>query len=1519
MKGLNPINMKIYLTGDSLVIEKNDVKTYHTKSEGLSLTYNSVTGLVGVYPIQDPVGIDTYQRQNGSKYATFADLESDIGDFFTKTVTVTGGGGGGTTDPDVVDRLNNLETEVNRLATHPNMADADVFSYSGGTPPTLPADKNAYYVTVHGMMTAKHITLPANAKTGVVVSIDNQDKTDIPSLTFAPVQGETIDGVPIDDESIPAGNLVFLIKTDTGWVTGFSGYIPKTLNSIIDSIKLKLTGSLHTIGDIEAALRDRLHTFAEIRNEGFLESVRVKKTGGSTYQAKGLEFTGPEIVTFDSGTNIAKIDSSSVFSALIKEYGVNGRVRFDDNTKHFFFEVKQPDGSWLKKAEIGGSLIIDTVKFEESSEKPIVKANELGLYSKMVQVPAHKNTSAHQALRPFFVLNSGEEVPLVGVWGGKLRIPQPDGSDEYAAFESDITPAKIVGYITQELGNEDWKSGGSGSVPQSVLNDVAANKAELARLKTNIGQDAESVYTYRGSTAPTDLNNEKHKAYYLSFFNVGKGLVIDMPNPVDDLETGAVFCIDNNDKNNFFMLEPPIGETINGKSDQLKIRPSSVAFLVKAGTDWNVAFSGYLPPNLDTLVKAVQAKLPSGSTGPTIDEIQAQLKDRLHTFREIQNEFNNQLHTFDSIDSELKSRGYNKGMSSEWGLSDTSTVDPTTFIGNIIDANEYITPNPALGNQYIVFVVSEELGELVNGYDVNGEVKEFTVTSFDKSNRRYNLLVSKEVLDMSTNPRIHLNLDISKISGGLELDDGIINVTDIKKINVRGSKVENVGTGEINLINGVNVHMDAPDVQFGNAVTNELIVMPPLRVWDDDSDPTVNHAVRMELKPGTFASIASPSFLGYISGGQSIVGKLNTVEVHHEGAIWFDDVIVPASTYLFTDRANKAYGIQDYGDDDPNISGGVNFLIAFRVGMIGKAAKDGKVRIALVNKGFTPFSDEQGYLLDVNGNPLAVEKTYKKDDELGVLEVIGIVNAKGLKEFRCVVADDFENEIITLADRTENGTALMIQSIGHDKIVPEDKGKTSNALQQYELDNNQNIEFSSHYLGADRMTLAWVVKQDIPIKIGTTAQGEVLADGFSLYNLAPMRAGVQGGYVVLGDDGSNICDFYFGKIFDSEETQMLRGKEIDVTAILINKSNSFIVSLMKWTGKPDEFNKAIYANRDNGSLVFNTGWTEADSMFISEEALQDEHTVTDKFTVPSDANNYAIVIIPAQAEQPMSLKLKELKVDVSDPFTGFIIKDTEMRGESHLAFDEEYKELVQDNQGFDGLRYTINNDADGQPIPCGMIKKGSAKVSIDSTVNQIAGSSAKGGDGAIKFDTDGEATINTELLIWNEQATASTVTFWWALVSPDGGTYSKVPESETTFTVAKGSIPTKFTMKQFSTVVAQGDRIALRASSSVADGVFIESTGAKNPMVVTKVRFKELISSSDAPDLVVPEDFDTNDFDVDADGKIKIRNAQYIQDRLDQIDSDVVITDAAKKAGFYIELDVTMDGRPSLSAKQRKI
>lgn len=186
------------------------------------------------------------------------------------------------------------------------------------------------------------------------------------------------------------------------------------------------------------------------------------------------------------------------FASTVEEFGGDGRIKFDTVNKHFHFEVKQPDGSWLTKAEIGASLIIDTVKFEESTEKPTVKPNEVGLFSKLVTVPdSYGSSTTHQALRPFMILNNGAEVPLVGVWQNELRIPMDNGSNEYAAFKSEITPAKIVGYINQQLGNQNWQSGGGTSSP-----DTAAQIRD--KLTSLQGDDRLSIFAIKDNIYEED-------------------------------------------------------------------------------------------------------------------------------------------------------------------------------------------------------------------------------------------------------------------------------------------------------------------------------------------------------------------------------------------------------------------------------------------------------------------------------------------------------------------------------------------------------------------------------------------------------------------------------------------------------------------------------------------------------------------------------------------------------------------------------------------------------------------------------------------------------------------------------------------------------------------------------------------------------------------------------------------------------------------------------------------------------
>lgn len=198
----------------------------------------------------------------------------------------------------------------------------------------------------------------------------------------------------------------------------------------------------------------------------------------------------------------------------------------------------------------------------------------------------------------------------------------------------------------------------------------------------------------------------------------------------------------------------------------------------------------------------------------------------------------------------------------------------------------------------------------------------------------------------------------------------------------------------------------------------------------------------------------------------------------------------------------------------------------------------------------------------------------------------------------------------------------MIQAITSEE-------KTGYGLLQFENDTNQNIEFSSHYLGVDRMTLAYLnTRTETPAAYAAGINFSS-ADGWRLINPNGIKVGVVDGHTHIQDDGAHIADFNFGKIFSAEETQMLRNKDIHVTVTLVDKDAGFRVALMKWTGKPDEYTPEISTTRDSGgSPTFQTNWSQADTLFVSEDAVVGDHTLSKVMTVPADANNYAIIIYP---------------------------------------------------------------------------------------------------------------------------------------------------------------------------------------------------------------------------------------------------------------------------------------------------
>ncbi|MES1923116.1 hypothetical protein MHBO_004657, partial [Bonamia ostreae] len=141
----------------------------------------------------------------------------------------------------------------------------------------------------------------------------------------------------------------------------------------------------------------------------------------------------------------------------------------------------------------------------------------------------------------------------------------------------------------------------------------------------------------------------------------------------------------------------------------------------------------------------------------------------------------------------------------------------------------------------------------------------------------------------------------------------------------------------------------------------------PLESYLNPDAPGTNPQIKLLIKHDYFEPKKSPCYLAYLKEEEE------------------------------TDRTNKAFGIQEWDEKDPNITGGSYFLVAFIATLRGTAPNDGFVRIGLVNKGLTPSAPNKGYFLDVNGDPMVSEIQYKSGDKLGQVMISGIVNAKGLE------------------------------------------------------------------------------------------------------------------------------------------------------------------------------------------------------------------------------------------------------------------------------------------------------------------------------------------------------------------------------------------------------------------------------------------------------------------------------------------------------------------------------------------
>lgn len=629
--------------------------------------------------------------------------------------------------------------------------------------------------------------------------------------------------------------------------------------------------------------------------------------------------------------------------------------------------------------------------------------------------------------------------------------------------------------------------------------------------------------------------------------------------------------------------------------------------------------------------------------------------------------------------------------------------------------------------------------------------------------------------------------------------------------------------------------------QWGDYATvtavDDISLLYPLEVIQGRSGPNTPTpgAAVMSINPQAYEPQHGNSCLVKLDMVTSVAGQ-------HPHTIYMPEEVVPTGEYFHLNTQAKGIDVQDSTGGDTSVTGGQMTEALVKLSFQDIAPEDGTVTAWLEYKDPSNPIDKK-ILTDVNGHPMAVSKHIGSGESIGDFIIAGAFMAKATQPLKVVVETSFNVNSKVALDPVNTMLCLNQFSNGYETSVA-----------RIEFLHRAGLQITPAIQKFDNKMLALskelrLVNQVLTI-IGVGDGGDTLNE-FGVQNLTPVGVKIENDTFTVKDTGA-IADFYVDTLIDNTHTRMLRGKQIASAITISNPDTAFEYEAYKWTGKPDHVTQ-VYSARNNGSIVINDGWSVIKGVFIAEQASGNSYGHTLTFDVPEDANNILILVRPQVSQSPLTLELSEFDWGATTNFTGYVEIERYNSHEQHLRFDETYAEYLLNSEGYQSLRYTINNTPPtGNPMPVGKLGKGKAPVTIDHTVNQVSGSQVPQFDGAIKFTKDGEASISKSYNVWNEQGTDNTVTFWDVLIDVDGNE-TKIPESEKTFTVPKntGAPGTVYTIPAYAVDVEAGQRIGGRASTNKPDGAYVQTQNASEFLVQTVVDFKELISTvSDNTDLV---------------------------------------------------------------------
>lgn len=541
---------------------------------------------------------------------------------------------------------------------------------------------------------------------------------------------------------------------------------------------------------------------------------------------------------------------------------------------------------------------------------------------------------------------------------------------------------------------------------------------------------------------------------------------------------------------------------------------------------------------------------------------------------------------------------------------------------------------------------------------------------------------------------------------------------------------------------------------------------------------------------------------------------------------WFGDRWAYMGMYIGEDMKDKAYTIQEGDQLDPNATGGTPIRLGMYFDTLEPnttAPSDGYIELKVIDV------TTGEYLIGDDGIPVAIRRDYAAGDIIGKEFLVGAVRAKGQRKIAFEIDCSFPNQII----RMSPASAIYIQVVGKDAA-------TGLAEMMFQLHTGYIIESGSRYYGFNWMNLAAALTRTKGEETIPAGSSEIMGDGLFISAVSAIKAKIDGDRLTISDDKATLPVFCVGQLADRVDTYELRLKNLMARVKIENPDDAFIYALMKWT-KTTPATLPILTGYQNSTPTFADGWVKVADKFIAENPAGGVATDTNAFTVPDDAEQFAVIIYPNNSQSPTTLVLADFEVDVSPAFTKPMISSTFPAHERHLEWQKYmYRALTNTPAGYAGFRYTVTSK--DTELPFGLVSGSGGEVINDRSWNSGGNTWTCEGDG--KFLRDGKVTISYTAMVYCGESVpdggSSNCSIWLAKKQPDGS-FVEIPGSKMAFVCLKSvtgakkiqSPPIKFDVKT-------GDTVRVFAKSDIDDGCYLKSGTNGIPLLRLDIDYNEL-------------------------------------------------------------------------------